>query len=411
MEIGILTMHRVLNYGSFMQAYALKSVIESLGHHVTFRDFRNGEARHIGEKVIAPPSFLGKITKISRAISDLEGALKKRAFRREYIKNFKQTCWPLLGVSVVPNYNLSADAMVIGSDEVFNYTQNHPFGYVPCLFGHEINAPIIMSYAASAGFANWDDVIADGMVDEIGAGLSRLKHISVRDENTHLLVERCTGNSPTRVIDPTLIYDFQDKMSQNRVIGCDYLLVYAYEGRVSDPEICAIRDFAARHKLKVISASGAYFPWCDENVFFASPFELLSVFKDAAFVVTDTFHGSIFAMKNANQFAAFVRGDNAFGSNSNKVRYLLHQFGMESRIVNDLANMSDILTTPAPYDVFNERLLNLRQTSLDFLSTALACEDVSHVIHNPTIRHKPLEIPEKTMVATQLLNNALRIKS
>jgi hypothetical protein len=378
MKVGILTMHRVLNYGSFMQAYALKNMIESLGHYVTFRDFRNGKPCHIGEKVRAP-SLLRTIAKIPQAISDIDGTLKKRAFRREYCKYFKQTCWSLLDVPQEPDYDLTADVMVIGSDEVFNYTQNDPFGYVPCLFGHEINAPLIVSYAASAGFANWGDVVADGMEEEISSGLSRMKYVSVRDENTRLLVERCTGNSPTLVIDPTLIYDFQDKMSKDRVIGCDYILVYAYEGRISHPETCEIRGFAAKHKLKVISASGAYFSWCDENIF-VSPFELLSVFKDAAFVVTDTFHGSIFAMKYAKQFVTFVRGDNAFGSNFNKVRHLLHQFGMESRIVNDLSNMNDILTASASYDVFNERLLDLRQTSLSFLTMALAREDVSHVI-------------------------------
>lgn len=370
MEVGILTMHRVLNYGSFMQAYALKSVIGSLGHRVTFRDFHNGIPRHNGEKVKLQ-SFLSKVAKIPRAIGDIDGTFKKRAFRREFNHYFKQTCWTLLDVPQEPNYDLTADVMVIGSDEVFNYTQNHAFGYVPCLFGHEINAPLILSYAPSAGYANWDDVVADGMVKEIGSGLKRMKHISVRDENTRLFVERCTGHSPTLVIDPTLIYDFDHITPQKRVVEGDYILVYAYEGRMdSATEISAVKDFATKHKLKIISA-GSYHAWCDENIV-VSPFELLKVFKDAAFVVTDTFHGSIFAMKNARQFATFVRDDNPLGSNSNKVRYLLNQFGMESRIVNDLRALSDVLTTPAPYDVFNERLQGLRITSHNFLKMALS---------------------------------------
>lgn len=368
MKVNILTMHRVLNYGSFMQAYALKTMIESLGHQVAFSDFRNGTSRHLGEKV-SSPCFLAKATKIPQVISDINGFLKKHAFRREFNKYFKQTCWPLLGLQSKYNYDLTADIMVIGSDEVFNYTQNQAFGYVPCLFGHEINSSHILSYAASAGYTDWDDVITDNMTSEIGAGLNRLKYISVRDENTRQLVERCTGKSPTLVIDPTLIFDFHET-PQNQIIGYDYILVYAYEGRLdSEFEIRAVVDFATQRKLKIISA-GSYHAWCDENVVL-SPFELLRVFKDAAYVVTDTFHGSIFAMKNGRQFATFVRDHNPLGSNSNKVRFLLHQFGMESRIVNNLSNMSEILTMPAPYDVFNERLLDMRQKSLDFLTMAL----------------------------------------
>jgi hypothetical protein len=376
MEISVLTMHRVLNYGSFMQAYALKRVLESFGHHVVFKDFYKGEPYHIGTKA-RMPGVLGKIAKIPGIISNFDEFIEKRALRRESNKYYKKICWPLLGVAETPDYDLTADVMIIGSDEVFNYTQNDVLGYVPCLFGHNINAPLILSYAASAGYADWHDVIADGMVDEIGAGLRRMKYISVRDENTRRLVEHCTGSSPTLALDPTLIYDYDDVIPQQRLIDEDYMLIYAYEGRTeSKPEVDAIRDFAARHKLKVIAAGGggAYHAWCDDNVVVACPFELLSLFRDAAFVVTDTFHGSIFSMKYRKQFAAFLRGSNEFGSNYNKVHFLLHQFGMESRIINNLSDINDILATPAPYEVFDKHLLDLRQTSLDFLTKALAPE-------------------------------------
>ena len=370
MEIGILTMHRVMNYGSFMQAYALKSVIESFGHHVTFRDFHYGEPRHLGQKVVKS-SILGKIARLPHSLAHPSDALRKRVFRHAYRQCFKRICWPLLAVSSSPDYSLKADVMVIGSDEVFNYTQNQSFGYVPCFFGHSVEAHTILSYAASAGYANWDDVVADNMEEELGSGLRLMKYISVRDENTRLLVEHCTGNSPTLVIDPTLIFNFDNKIPQQPVINGDYLLVYAYEGRMSSrQEIHAVRSFAAEHGLKVVSA-GAYHEWCDDNIVLP-PFELLRAFQDAKYVVTDTFHGSIFAMKQGRQFATFVRGDNPLGSNANKVLYLLHQLGMESRIVSDPDKLSSVLTEPAPYDVFNERLLPLQQTSLEFLKQALS---------------------------------------
>jgi len=376
MEVGILTMHRVLNYGSFMQAYALKRTIESFGHHVRFKDFHKGEPYHIGTKAKVP-GVLDKVARIPQIISNIGEFLEKHALRRESNNNYKQICWPLLDVSETPDYDLTADVMIIGSDEVFNYTQNHVFGYVPCLFGHNINASLILSYAASAGYSDWHDVVADGLVDEIGAGLNRMKYISVRDENTRRLVEHCTGNSPTLALDPTLIYDYDDVIPQKRTIEGEYILVYAYENRTdSESEIHAVRDFAAKHKLKVIAGGGggAYHAWCDDNIVVSWPFDLLGLFRDAAFVVTDTFHGSIFSMKFGKQFAVFLRDQNELGSNYNKVHFLLHQFGMESRIINDPSDLSDILTTPAPYDVFNRHLLDLRQTSLDFLTKALAPE-------------------------------------
>lgn len=370
MQVGILTMHRVLNYGSFMQGFALKSVIESFGHEVRFMDFQNGQPRHNGQKV-EMPTLANKLSKVPGALRDVVGTIKKRRFRHKFNTYFRDNCWRTLGVAQPPNYSLRADAVVIGSDEVFNYTQNHAFGYVPALFGHDIEAPLILSYAPSAGYANWTDAQADGMVDELRSGLQRLKHISVRDENTRRLVESVTGTSPTLVIDPTLIYDFDHLLPAERQIKERYMVVYAYEGRMDSPaEIAAITAFARKHGLKTVTA-GSYHGWCDENLV-VSPFELLRLFKDAEYVVTDTFHGSIFAMKYGRQLATFLRGDNPLGSNANKVSFLLHQLGMESRIVSDLGQLERVLETPAPYDDYRARWEPLRDSSLAYLRNALA---------------------------------------
>jgi hypothetical protein len=365
MKVGILTMHRVINYGSFMQAYALKRSIEALGHTVEFRDFPKGQPRHIGAKV-QQPSFRDTLRKIPKKLLHVPSAMAKRDFRRQLHACFRNECWPLLGAPETPNYDLQADAMIIGSDEVFNYTQNHAFGYVPCLFGHGVQASIIASYAASAGYANWTDVENDGMAIELANGLNKFTHLAVRDANTSALVERCIGRIPELVVDPTLIHDFSDETPTTAVVEPGYLLVYAYEGRMdSENEIQAIRDYAQREGLRVVSA-GAFHGWCDENVV-VKPFELLRLFADATYVVTDTFHGSIFAMKAQRQFATLIRDESQWGSNSNKVHYLLEQFGMQSRIMFDMSELGIKLQAPAPYVQFDTRLMALQQASKAYL--------------------------------------------
>lgn len=368
--VGILTMHRVVNYGSFMQAYALKNIIESYGYQVSFRDFKTGQPRHLGEKIVLP-SFINKIKKF---ILNFKHTILRRSFAKKMDYQFKYQYLPMLGVAVEYNYDLSADKMFIGSDEVFNYTQNHGFAYVPALFGHDISAKDIISYAASAGYANWSDVVNDGMQEELGSGFKKINYLSVRDDNTSTIVQNCTGIKPTLVIDPTLLYDFSKETPSERFVEGKYLLIYAYGGRMDSPEeIAAIRKYAASKNLKIVSA-GFYHDWCDENIL-VSPFELLKVFKDAEFVVTDTFHGSIFAMKHEKKFATFVRKKSVWGSNANKVVFLLKQFGMESRIVDDLDMISDVLEKPAPYEVFNERLKELQSVSRNFLTAALKNRD------------------------------------
>src|SRR6218665_38869 len=138
----------------------------------------------------------------------------------------------------------------------------------------------------------------------------------------------------------------------------------------SEEEINAIKAFAAKEGLRVVSA-GFFHEWCDENVV-VTPFELLRVFADASYVVTDTFHGSIFALKAEKKLATLIRDKSQWGSNSNKVRFLLEQFGMGSRILSDMAQLEHVLKDPAPYEEFRTRQAVLRKSSKDYLARVLA---------------------------------------
>ncbi|MEJ2373391.1 MAG: polysaccharide pyruvyl transferase family protein, partial [Sulfurimonas sp.] len=294
MFVKILTMHRIINYGSFLQAYALMKIIESYGHNVEFCDFVAGEARHNGSKV-QPPSLFDRLKEASLAPFT---HLKKRKFFKETKKCFHNIAWKELKLTKENNLSYTCDCLVVGSDEVFNYTQHHGFGYVPQFFGHGLDASSIFAFAASAGYANIKDIENDNMENEIGSGLNKFSSISVRDENTYDIVEKYSRHKPSQVIDPTLLYDFEletnakhKKFNKKR-----YLIIYAYTGRLdTKKDIKVIKEYTKKNNLTTISL-GFFHGWCDHNLV-VTPFELLSLFKDAEAVLTDTFHGSIFSIK------------------------------------------------------------------------------------------------------------------
>jgi hypothetical protein len=368
LQVKILSMQRVVNYGSFMQAYALKQVVESFGHKVAFSDFRAGQPRHLGEKVRLD-TFGEKLARlIGRIVSPTE-VLRKRSFRRRLNDVFARRAWPVLGLGASRDFNYACDLMIVGSDEVFNYTQNHAFGYVPAMFGHDVDAGAIVSYAASAGYASLDDAERDGIAAELAAGLARFARLGVRDENTFTLVRGLTGRVPTYTIDPTLLYDFTAHIPP-RSQSEDYLLVYAYEGRLDAPEdVTRVQAFARSKGLCIVSV-GFYHTWCDKNLV-VDPFELLSLFRHAACVVTDTFHGTIFSIKNRKPFVSLLRRENRWGSNSNKLAFLLQQLGLSGRINRDLAQLAHDLNSPIDYEAVETRLVALRADSLRFLAEAL----------------------------------------
>lgn len=369
MKIKIMSMQRVVNYGSFMQAYALMQTIRNLGHEVEFVDFRAGTPRHKGEKV-KPVRRIEKLCRLSQVLCNLPTYLRKRKFRRDFETVYRASATSLLGLTENARYDYTCDVFVIGSDEVFNYTQNHGHAYVPALFGHGVDSSWIMSYAASAGYASVADVESDGMRDELAAGFARFRRISVRDENTLELVRHCSENTPALVVDPTLIYEFDSEVGLP-LLNEPYMIVYAYDGRLDSPEeVAAVLALAKPEGLRMVSV-GFFHDWCDENLV-VTPFELLSLFKHARYVVTDTFHGTIFSIKNRRPFVSLLRGENRWGSNSNKLGFLLRQLGLEHRVNRELTQLAQQLRTPIDYDQVFSRIADLKAQSLAFLETSLS---------------------------------------
>lgn len=367
MLVKILSMHRVVNYGSFMQAYALKRVVESMGAQCAFADFVPGTARHQGAKVQVDSPFK-KALKLPYFLLNVSSQVEKRRFHSKMQAVFTSQAWPLLGMTEQRDLDYSGDLFIIGSDEVFNYTQNHIFGYVPALFGHGITARRLISYAASAGYASLADVKRDGMTEELRSGLEKFDNISVRDENTREMVAGVLGKQPTMVIDPTLLYDFSKEVPPQPAPDQKYLLVYAYEGRMESPEeVDRIKEFARARNLKIVSP-GFYHSWCDENVV-VSPFELLAYFHGAEYVVTDTFHGSIFAIKARKRFVTLVRENSKWGGNASKVSFLLEQLRLSHRIISDMSELPSMMGKEVDYTETDEALSYLKAQSLAFLSS------------------------------------------
>lgn len=364
MNVKIMSMQRVVNYGSFMQAYALKRVVESMGHQARFVDFPHGAPRHVGEKVRT--ATLGdRLRKLPSLLKNPGYFLRRRLFNKHLREAFYRGAWPVLGLTPEPDYDTRCDLLIIGSDEVFNYTQNHTYGYVPQLFGHGLESSRLISYAASAGYATPRDVEQDGLVDELRSGFARFNALAVRDENTFELVSRYSPQPPTLTLDPTLIYDFHREMEGCKTLQ-DCLLIYAYEGRLDSPsDIQQIRAFAKANSLRIVSI-GFYHEWCDQNLT-VEPLQLLSVFASAKYVITDTFHGTIFSIKSKKPFLTLLRKESRWGSNFNKVSFLLGQLGLSYRSSDRVDHLLEKLAEPIDFDAVDLRLAPLRERSLRYL--------------------------------------------
>lgn len=356
-KIGIMTMQRIKNYGSFLQAYALKNIIEDLGYKVEFIDY----------KIEPPIVHNNKQTKKNKLINLMRNKLNLTR-KLQYIKhkiNFAQKYNYLLGLSNKKKYNKKVDVLVIGSDEVFNCIQNNSdVGYSLELFGKNNQAKKLISYAASFGNTTINKILDYEKKEEIAYYLNKFNALSVRDKNSYKIIKSLTNKSANIHLDPVLIYDF--KNLPNIATTEKYLIVYGYIARFSKEESEKIKEFAESQNLKIYAIGGPQ-NFADKYID-CDPFEVLSYFKKAEYIITDTFHGSIFSIVTNRPFATFIRkSTKELYGNEEKITDLLSSLALEERIISDISYVKKILKKKIDYNKIKSILRIEKEKSRNYL--------------------------------------------
>ena len=360
MNIGILSMQRIPNYGSFLQSLSLKKQLERLsGGDVYFIDIEEG--KHLVPAVESSIAHGGFLRKFDRYFfKRIENYLFSR--KMKFIHTQDQIRY--LETEKKLEVGKKFDLVIIGSDEVFNAGIPSAWGFSTQLFGNIKNAKWIVTYAASCGQTTKDITDKYGMTNDIAIAMDELKNISVRDKGTFKFVQDITGRTPEIHLDPVFLTDFDEyipKLPKRK----PYLLVYAYGNRINDEaEIRSIRNYAKNKGLEILSV-GMQQRWCKNNIT-ANGFELLSYVKGAACIVTDTFHGTVFSIKYNKPFAVFIRE-----SNKNKISGLLSHFGLMERAVQNRKELHDILQTDIDLDRINNIIEYEQKRSEIYLRSAI----------------------------------------
>lgn len=334
---GVVTLCKSFNYGAFLQAYALQEVIRSQGWNVefvdvydrkqSFRRYRN-LLKKDGLRIRSLLFNVNKIYKFHRAEE-------------------------LLSISCG---GLHYKKVILGSDEIWSL-RNNSFVRDARFYGKGISADAIFSYAPSSGNTKPADDL--DFADFI-SGISNLDEISVRDDFTKELVMSKTGRESKKVLDPAFLYDFEAGILPKKVKG-KYILFYSYG--VSNAWQLQIRAFADENQMKIISPC-FYNNWCDESLA-CTPFEFLALISNADFIITDTFHGSVFSIKYNKNFLCL-------GAEKSKVSSLLEDFQLNDRVAKKVGSINYFYERPIDYSCVNE-VLNLRKIeSIDYLSKCLS---------------------------------------
>ena len=346
MRVGILTFHHAFNYGAFLQAEGLLGCLRGLGHGAEIIDYRNPALEATHERCIRygwhPLRKLAGYKRRSRFIHALNG-LKPGSLAHDA----SAIDWSRY------------DAVVYGSDEIWNYS-SHVHRFDPVFFGAGTPTALRrIAYAPSLGELDWRQRQVPAEIPDL---LSAYKNIAVRDTNAAQFVEHTTGHVPPIVVDPVFLHH-RSELPTPRETRTPFVLVY---GEIRDRAMAhACRNWSARLGCSTVSV-GYRNPWCDRMVLESGPHDFLAWLKEAKAVLTTTFHGTMFSIKFQRPFAT-LRSETA----RRKFDPIIHQLGLAGRIVAT----ADELTTLAPEIVWEQpgKILAQRtDESLGFLSNALS---------------------------------------
>jgi len=366
MKTAILSMQRVVNYGSVLQAYSLRELVrQATGETPEFLDIEDEPAVSVCRSVqetaldyaVTAPAAHRILQRGKRWI-----IRKLSARTKKYISAFMQEELRLSA----DNSRKAYDTVIVGSDEVFN----HAKGLRLQLHGEIAQARRMMTYAASCGCARAEDIATEDLPRVRGA-MQHFAAVSVRDDGTAAYALQLGITDVVRHLDPVLVGPLQEREAKSVWLR-RYVLVYAYGQRIhSAQEIDAIRAFAREKGLKTVAMGGSQY-WCDLYVP-ASPMRMLDWFAHADYVVTDTFHGTIFSVINHRKFAVITRR-----TNENKLMSLLDDVGLTQRRVPDMAHLAQVLEQEIRYEQVDAVLELERRRTQEYLKEQLYDGEGAH---------------------------------
>ena len=368
-KIGIITMHKVLNAGSSLQAWALYHKIEQLGYSCEIIDYQYPNQFHRSQQQTIDTRHDLIRSWINRGKYFLLYRTKKQHQR---FSKFWQSSWQSSAPYNTPkSLQLNPpryDIYIVGSDQVWNLKCMYGDPSFFCAFAKD--KPRI-SYASS--FAQAD--IPDELYKTYETLLSGFSSISVREEGARDLVRKLTGKDATVVCDPTLLLTKQDyapfiakseiKIKKPYILA--YILSYAYNPYPTILEV--IEKVSRERKLPVFymmanTIDDYHFGHSITN---AGPNEFLSLIANAECVVTSSFHGVAFALNFEKDFYAVLPKN---VDNNNRIYSLLNIVGAQDRIVQNDPNFH-ISQRSINYNDITKRIKLFRDRSIEYLELAL----------------------------------------
>lgn len=352
MKVGILSLWFHSNFGFIMQAYALQKVIKELGHE-PYHYYIKEEQKSI---VLKAKQIVKNL--IDKVLNRYHGPLffywpSERDFdvinknTKDFVKEHINLTPYFRNVKEISNYCPSDfDAFIVGSDQVWrsSYSLNistYFFDFLP-------EGKRRMSYAASFGTPELDYTKKEKEVCK--KLISKFNIVTVREEDAVALCRKEFGVDAICVLDPTLLIEkehYNKLAEKGDPINDGKPFIFAYILDNNQIKANYLKELSKKYNLPVIDFLPQNYLFSSkshiDNLVYPPIYNILRGFRDAEFVVTDSFHGTAFSINMNKQFKVF----NHKQRGSSRITSILDIFGLMERLgtqdfLDDIIDYSSI---------------------------------------------------------------------
>ena len=364
MKASVITMHRIYNYGSVLQTYATQKILEDMGITCEIIDYISPYRAKKPLFLEYPPKLEGKkLKKILYYAAKIPSFMLKDISFGGFIKKYIH----LSEKQYITNDDIlrsppTADVYITGSDQVWNSKYNHG---VDKSYYLNYAAPGAKKISFVSSFGKSE--LTNDEIKEICPMLEEYAALSVReDSGVDILSDM--GIKSVCLIDPTLQIDKKDwlSLSSKRLVKEKYLLLFLLYNEDNGASEYAVK-IAKEKGLKIVKLS-----WelkkpkgVDQLFTHRKPQDFLSLFANADFIVTNSFHGVAFSIYLNSQFVFVPRSEF-----NDRILSLLKKTGLTDRVVKTEEDLKAAYK-PVEFRSVNAILEKERKNAGEYLSNAL----------------------------------------
>ena len=383
-KVGIVSCYFKNNYGSMLQAYATKKILDNnnipnetinIDNNI---DFKKGKRKYYASqlfnfKFIKSKFGMIKLKLDKKIVKDLGKNIsirdsKYKEFRKEF--NLSISCPDYKSLSEMAEAKYSD--VIVGSDQLWlpvNVVSDYyTLNWVP----DNINK---ISYATSFGISK----IPDKYTDEYKKFLSRINYLSVREESGKKICDEY-GISSKVVCDPTILLtkeEWEQEAVQERIIPDKYILCYFLGSNIEHRKFAEKLKEKTGYKIVSLNHADEYVKYSDTfadiTPYDIGPREWINLIKNAEYVCTDSFHGTVFSLLFNKTFFDFRRysESNKMSTNS-RIDSLLDLAGVDkNRILTGNEDVDTVIKYKINYSKVNKNIDKIRQESKKWLLSSI----------------------------------------